>query len=44
LEDSLGEKLDIFEEPTGGEEEREPIPTDLMAENTNDRVDRENCG
>jgi len=41
LEDPLGEQPEIFEEPTGGEEEGEPIPTDLMAENRNDRGDKE---
>ena len=41
LEDSLGEQLEIFEEPTGGEKEGEPIPTDLIAENRNDRGVRE---
>jgi len=40
LEDPLGEQPKIFEEPTGGEEEGEPILTDLMAENRNDRGDR----
>ena len=33
LEDPLGEQPEIFEDPTGGEEEEEPIPTDPMAEN-----------
>ena len=37
LEDPLGEQPEIFEEPTGGEEEGEPIPTNLMAENRNNR-------
>jgi len=41
LEDLLGEQLEIFEEPTRGEEEGEPIPTDLIAENRNYRGDRE---
>ncbi len=41
LEDPLGEQPDIFEESTGGEEEGEPIPTDLMDENRNDREDIE---
>ena len=41
MEDPLGKQPKIFEEPTGGEEEGEPIPTDLMAENRNDRGDRE---
>jgi len=41
LEEPLGEKLEIFEEPTRGEEEEEPIPTDPMAENRNDRGNRE---
>ena len=40
LEEPLGEKLEIFEEPTG-EEEEEPIPTDRMSENRNDRGNRE---
>jgi len=33
LEEPLGEKPDIFEEPTREEEEEEPIPTEPMAEN-----------
>lgn len=42
MKDPLGEQLEIFEEPTSlGEEEGKPIPTDLMAENRNDRGDRE---
>ena len=41
LEDPLGKQLEIFEELTGGEEEGEPIPTDLIVENRNDRGDRE---
>ena len=41
MEDPLGKQLDIFEELTGGEEEGEPIPTNLMTENRNDRGDRE---
>ena len=31
LEEPLDEKPDIFEEPTGEEEEKEPIPTEPMA-------------
>lgn len=41
LKDPLGEKLEIFEEPTRGEEEGVPIPTNLMDENRNDKGDRE---
>ena len=41
LEEPLGEQLDIFEEPTGEEEEEEPIPTEPMDENRNDRGNRE---
>ena len=41
LEDPLGEQQEIFEELIGEEEEEEPIPIDLMAENRNDRGDRE---
>lgn len=41
MEDPLGEQPKIFEEPIEGEEEGEPISTDLMAENRNDRGDRE---
>ena len=37
LEEPSGEQPDIFEEPTGQEEEEEPIPTEPMAENQNDR-------
>ena len=33
LEEPLGEKPDIFEEPTGEEVEEEPIPTEPMAKN-----------
>jgi len=33
LKEPLGEKPDIFEEPTGEEEEEEPIPTEPMVEN-----------
>ena len=40
LEETLGVKLEIFEEPTG-EEEEEPIPTDPMRENRNDIGNRE---
>jgi len=40
LEEPLGEKPDIFEEPTGEEEKGEPIPTKPMAENRNDRGNR----
>jgi len=39
LKEPLGEQPDIFEEPTG--EEEEPIPTEPMAENKNDRGNRE---
>ena len=38
LEDPLGEQPEIFEKPIG--EEEEPIPTDIMAENINERGDR----
>lgn len=41
LEEPLGEKLDIFEQPTGKEEEEEPIPTEPKAKNKNDRGNRE---
>jgi len=41
LEEPLGVKPKIFEEPTGEEEEEEPIPTEPMAENKNDRGNRE---
>ena len=41
LEEPLGEQPDIFEEPTWEEEEEEPIPTEPMAENWNDRGNRE---
>ena len=41
LEEPLGEQPDIFEEPTGEEEEEEPITTELMVENQNDRGNRE---
>ena len=41
LEEPLGEQPDIFEEPTGEEEEEEPICMELMAENINDRGNRE---
>ena len=42
LEESLGEQPDIFEEPTGEEEEEEPIPIEsIMAENQDDRGNRE---
>ena len=41
VEEHLGEKYDIFEEPIGEEEEEEPIPTVPMAENRNDRGNRE---
>ena len=41
LEDPLSEQPKFFEEPTGGEEEGEPIPTDLIAENRNNRGDKE---
>ena len=39
LEEHLGEQPDIFEEPT--REDEEPIPTEPMAENKNDRGNRE---
>jgi len=41
VEEPLGEQPEIFEEPTGEEEEEEPIPTKTMAENKNDRGNRE---
>ena len=41
LEEPLGEKPDIFEEPIGKEEEEEPIPIEPMDENQNDRGNRE---
>ena len=41
LEEPLGEQPDIFEEPTGEEEEEEPIPIEPMAENQNDRGNRD---
>ena len=41
LEEPLGEQPDIFEEPTGEEEEEEPILPEPMAENRNDRGNRE---
>jgi len=41
LEEPLGEKPYIFEEPTGEEEVEEPILTESMAENRNDRRNRE---
>jgi len=41
LEEPSVEQPDIFEEPTGEEEEEEPIPTEPMAKNRNDRVNRE---
>ena len=41
LEDALSKQPEIFEEPTWGEEEGEPIPTDQMAKNRNDRGDKE---
>lgn len=41
LEDPLGEQPYIFQEPTGGEEEGEPIPTDLIDESIHDIGDRE---
>jgi len=41
LEEPLGEQPDIFEEPIGEEEEEEPIPTEPMAKNQNDRGNRE---
>jgi len=37
VEEPLGEELYIFEEPTREEEEEEPIPTEPMAGNKNDR-------
>ena len=41
LEEPLGEQPDIFEEPIVEEEEGEPTPTKTMAENRNDRGNRE---
>ncbi len=42
LEEPLGEQPNIFEEPIGAEEEEEePIPIEPMAENQNDRGNRE---
>jgi len=41
LEEPLGEKPNIFEEPTREEEEEEPIPTEPIVENQNDRGNRE---
>ena len=41
LEDPLGEQPYLFEEPVGEEEEEEPIPTKPMAENQDDRGNRE---
>lgn len=41
VEEPLGEKPYIFEEPTREEEEEEPIPIELMVGNQNDRGDRE---
>ena len=41
LEEPLGEQPYIFEEPIGGEEEEEAIPTEPMAETRNDRGNRE---
>jgi len=41
LEEPLGEKPDIFEETIGEGEEEEPIPTEPMVENRNDRGNRE---
>ena len=41
FEDPLGEQPEILEEPTGAEEEGQPIPTNLTAENRNDKEDRE---
>ena len=41
LEEPLGEQPNIFEEPTGDEEEEEPIPIELMVENQNNRGNRE---
>lgn len=41
MEDPSGKQAEIFEELTWGEEEGEPIPTNLIAENRNDRGDRE---
>ena len=41
LEEPLCEQPDIFEEPTGEEEEEELIPTEPMAENQNDKGNRE---
>ena len=41
LEEPLSEKPNIFEEPTREEEQEEPIPTKPMAENQNERGNRE---
>ena len=41
LEEPLGEQPNIFEEPTGEKEEEKPILTEPMAENRNDRGNRE---
>lgn len=41
LQEHLGEQPDIFEEPIGKDEEGEPIPTEPMAENRNDKGNRE---
>jgi len=41
LEEHLGEQPDIFGEHIGEEEEEEPIHTKPMAENQNDRGNRE---
>ena len=41
LEVPLGEQPNIFEELTGEEEEEEPMPTEPMVENRNDRGNRE---
>jgi len=41
LEEPLGEKPNIFEEPIGEEEEEEPIPIEPRAENQNDQRNRE---
>ena len=41
VEEPLGEKPYIFEEPIREEEEEEPIPTEPMARNQNDRGDRD---
>lgn len=41
LEEPIGEQPHIFEEPIGEEEEGEPIPTEPIVENRNDKGNRE---